>query len=183
MSIAAQLITADQLWDMPQNGGRNELINGELRPMPPAGYEHGTVGFELARLLGNHVRAQKLGKITLAETGFVIRENPDTVLAPDIAFVSTGREPKGGNRKKFLRVVPDLVVEVASPNDTLIELEEKIDDWLSAGARLVWLVSPTRKTVTMYRPGQTPRIIGERDTLSGEDVVPGFAVTVADIFD
>ena len=155
MTTTTQLITADQLWDMPQHGGHCELVNGELRQMPPAGYEHGTVGFALARLLGNHVHDHKLGTVSAAETGFVVKENPDTVLAPDIAFVAVGRVPATGDPRKFLRTVPDLVVEVASPNDTLNEIEEKIDDWLAAGTRLVWLVSPKRKTVTIYRTGQT----------------------------
>lgn len=182
MTISAQLITADQLWDMPHHGGRSELVNGELRHMPPTGPEHGSVTYELGFLLGVHVRAKKLGKLFAAETGFVIRQNPDTLRAADITFVSTARIPATGLPKKFWRIAPDLAVEVASPSDTLSEIEEKIDDWLDGGTQLVWLVSPTRRTVTVYRKGQSPRVVEAQDVLTGDDIVPGFSVAVADIF-
>ena len=177
-----KLMTADELLDIPDDGFRYELVRGELKRMSPAGDEHGEVGMELAIPLGAHVKKNRLGKLYLAETGFLIQTNPDTVRAPDIAFVRMERIKEIPRAKGYRVGAPDLVVEVNSPNDTVGKVEEKVADWLDAGARLVWVVSPKLKTVTVYRSLTDIITLTEKDTLDGGDVVPGFKIPVAEIF-
>jgi Uma2 family endonuclease len=175
-------MTADELLAIPDDGYRYELIEGELRRMSPAGDEHGLVGMELAIPLGSHIKKNKLGKLYLAETGFLIGTNPDTVRAPDIAFVRMERIKETPGLKGYRLGAPDLVVEVVSPGDTVSEVEEKVSEWLEAGARMVWVVSPKLHTVTVYRSLTDIVTLTEKDTLVGGDVVPGFQIRIAEIF-
>ncbi len=177
-----KLVTADELFEMPQDGFRYELIKGELRRMSPAGDEHGRVGMELAIPLGYHVKKNKLGKLYLAETGFLIQTNPDTVRAPDIAFVSMKRFRETPKVKSYRVGAPDLAVEINSPDDTESKVKEKVREWLEAGASMVWIVSPKLKTVTVYRSLTDTVRLTEQDTLDGGEVVPGFQIPVAEIF-
>lgn len=177
-----KLMTADELFEMPEDGSRYELVRGELKRMSPAGDEHGRVGMELAIPLGHHVKKNNLGKLYLAETGFLIQTNPDTVRAPDIAFVRMERIREIPRVKSYRIGAPDLAVEVTSPGDTISEVEGKVEEWLAAGARIVWVISPKLKTVTVYRSLTDIITLTEKDTLDGGDVVPGFQIPVAEIF-
>ncbi|HKR02531.1 MAG TPA: Uma2 family endonuclease [Pyrinomonadaceae bacterium] len=177
-----KLVTAGELFEMPQDGFRYELIKGELRRMSPAGHEHGRVGMELAVPLGHYIKSRKLGKIYLAETGFKLQSNPDTVRAPDIAFIRQERFEQAGNTPGYWSGAPDLAVEVNTPGDTVAEVEEKVTEWLAAGTRMVWVVSPKLKTVTVYRSLTDIVMLTEKDTLDGGEVVPGFQIPVAEIF-
>lgn len=182
MSTATQLLTADDLWNMPDHGGHVELVRGELRTMSPAGYNHGAVTVLLTARLFNHIYANRLGDVLAAETGFIIARDPDTVRAPDIAFVRRDRIPASGRPIMFWDGAPDLAVETMSPSDTVFDLDEKVREWLEAGTRLVWVLNPRQQTVTVYRPDNTAQILGAADMLSGEGVIPGFAIAVADLF-
>lgn len=182
MSTATQLLTADDLWNMPDHGGHFELVKGELRPMSPASSGHGAVSMNLSAPLHQFVRAQKLGQVLAAETGFIIARDPDTVRAPDAAFVRRERIPASGVPFKFWVGPPDLAIETMSPNDTVFEVDEKVQEWLSAGTRLVWVLNPRQQTVTVYRPDQTARILRIGETLDGGDVVPGFQIPLAEVF-
>jgi Uma2 family endonuclease len=175
-------MTADDLWRLPDDGLRHELVRGELTVMTPAGGSHGRIAMKLGRLLGTHVEARQLGEVVAAETGFLIARDPDTVRAPDAAFISKDRVPAGGLPEGYVPLAPDIAVEVLSPSDTHLNVEEKIDQWLQAGAALVWVVNPRGRTVTVHRTGHDPRILREKDVLTGEDVCPGFSVRVADLF-
>lgn len=177
-----KLVTADELLEMPHDGFRYELIEGELKRMSPAGEEHGRVGMELAIPLGYHVKKNKLGKLYLAETGFLIETNPDTVRAPDIAFIRIERIQEAPKVKSYWIGAPDLAIEVTSPGDTVREVEGKVTEWLEAGASMVWLVSPKLKTITVYRSLTDIVTLTEKDTLDGGEVVPGFQIPVAEIF-
>jgi len=177
-----KLVTADELLAMRDDGCRYELVEGALRRMSPAGDEHGQVGMELAIPLGSHVKKNKLGKLYLAETGFLIKTNPDTVRAPDIAFVRMERIKETPEIKGYRVGAPDLAVEVVSPGDTVSELEEKVAEWLEGGARMVWVVSPKLHTVTVYRSLTDILTLTEKDKLDGADVVPGFQMNVVEIF-
>jgi len=177
-----KLMTADELLAMPGDGYRYELVEGELRRMSPAGDEHGRVGMELAIPLGSHVKQNKLGKLYLAETGFLLKTNPDTVRAPDIAFVRIERIEQDPGVKGYRVGAPDLAVEVVSPGDTVSEVEEKVAEWLEGGARMVWVVSPKLHTVTVYRSLTNIVTLTGKDKLDGGDVVPGFQMNVAEIF-
>jgi len=175
-------MTADELLAMPDDGYRYELVEGELRRMSPAGDEHGLVGMELAIPLGSHVKKNGLGKLYLAETGFLIKTNPDTVRAPDIAFVRMERIKESPAVRGYRIGAPDLTVEVISPGDTVSEVEEKVAEWLEAGARMVWVVSPKLRTVTVYRSLTDIVTLTMKDKLDGGEVVPGFQIDVAEIF-
>jgi Uma2 family endonuclease len=181
MTTTPQLLTAEDLWRMPNNQ-RRELVNGELRTMAPAGFEHGAVITNVAFLLARHVKAQRLGVVLGAETGFILARNPDTVRGADVAFVSTASLPQGPLPTSFFPGAPDLAVEVVSPSDTMVDVENKVDDYLAAGTRLVWVVNPRHKTVTAHRPQTPPQVLGQADTLTGMDVVPGFSCSVSEIF-
>jgi Uma2 family endonuclease len=176
-----QWMTAEDLFWFPNDGKRQELVKGELREMPPASGRHGIYGGGLQAYLGYYVLTQKLGKIFLAETGFTITRAPDTVRAPDIAFVSTNRLPDP-LPDGYFELAPDLAVEVVSPNDTKREVREKVNDWLDAGVRLIWVVDYQKRTITEHRSRQRVRVLTEEDTLDGGDVVPGFSMPVREVF-
>jgi Uma2 family endonuclease len=182
MSTTTRSMTAEELFMMKTDGFRYELVKGELRKMSPAGSEHGAIIINLALPLAQHVKANKLGVVFGAETGFKIARNPDTVRAPDIAFVHREHIPPTGIPKTFWSGAPDLAVEVLSPGDTVAEVNEKVGEWLSAGVSAVWVVNPKRRSVTVYRSLKDTRTLLEDDELEGLDVVPDFRCRVADIF-
>jgi Uma2 family endonuclease len=175
-------MTADDLLAMPDDDYRYELVKGELRKMPPAGSEHGEVAMDLAGPLHQYVKEHNLGKVYAAETGFKLESDPDTVRAPDIAFVSRERVKQTGRPKGFWPGAPDLAVEVVSPGDTVSEVEEKVAEWLAGGASMVWVVSPKLHTVTVYRSLTDIVTLTEKDKLDGADVVPGFQMNMSEIF-
>jgi Uma2 family endonuclease len=182
MSTTLQCSTADELFAMPDDGFRYELVKGELRKMSPAGSEHGAIIINISVLLGQYVKSNKLGVCFAAETGFKIASDPDTVRAPDVAFVRRERIPESGIPKKFWPGAPDLAVEVVSPGDTFNEVEEKVEQWLSAGTRAVWIVNPRRRSVSVYRSMTGVARLSEADELEGGEVVPGFRCKVSEIF-
>jgi len=183
MTTSERLMTADDLWDLPDDGKkRYELVRGELRTTAPAGFEHGEIGTEIVYHLKHFVRTKGLGTILGADTGFILGRNPDTVRSPDAAFVSRERLRSIGRTKKFFPGAPDLAVEVLSPSDTVYETEEKVNDWLAAGTRIVWVVNPKQRTITVHKAGPQIQVLTEKDQLSGEDVVPGFACAVGELF-
>src|SRR6266576_2584246 len=175
-----QLMTAEELLYTNVPNKRAELVRGVLVVREPAGGRHGRVTNELSRTIGNHVHAHGLGAVYAAETGFTLARRPDSVRAPDVAFVRRERlpdpEPTG-----FPDLAPDLVVEVVSPGDRAGEILAKVADWLSAGTRLVWVVDPERRLARVYRADGSETIVPADGALDGEDVVPGFSCTVASI--
>ena len=182
MTTTLQRSTASELYEMPDDGFRYELVKGELRKMSPAGSEHGAIIVNVTLLLGQHVKANNLGVCFGAETGFKIASDPDTVRAPDVAFVRRERVPESGITKKFWPGAPDLAVEVLSPGDTYEEVDEKVEDWLDAGARAVWVVNPKRRSVSVYRSMTDVARLSEADELEGGEVVPGFRCKVSELF-
>jgi Uma2 family endonuclease len=182
MSTATHVTTADDLLRMGDSGSRCELIEGELRKMTPAGFEHGFVIGEAHGRLWNYVGKHCLGVVTGAETGYLISRNPDTVLAPDIAFVRKERVEEVGVPKAYFPEAPALVVEVVSPGDTVDEVDDKMRRWLSAGAELAWVVHPGGRNVTVYRSLTDIRVLSGGDILDGESVIPGFRCSVSELF-
>ena len=182
MSTATSSITADELLTMPRGKVRYELIRGELSSMSPAGSEHGVVTMRLALLLGGHVIDRNLGLVFGAESGFFIERDPDTVRAPDIAYVRRERIPAGGIPEGYWSGPPDLAVEVVSPGDTVRAVDENVAGWLAAGTTMVWVVSPRWKTVTVHVRNAPIRICTVDETLDGGDILPDFRCDVRGIF-
>lgn len=181
-AVPARPVTADELLAMPDDGLRRELIDGEVFVTPPPGEEHGVVAAEILLSLGNHVRAHRLGRVFAAETGYRIGSDPDTVLAPDAAFVSRQRIEQVAISRGYRAGAPDLAVEVVSPGDSFADVEAKVARWLSAGCRMVIVVNPARRAATVYRSRDDIVLLAESDILDGGDVVPGWKLPLRDLF-
>jgi Uma2 family endonuclease len=177
-----QITTAEELLRLPAGSERVEMIAGELRILSPSGAEHVVVSAELLRRLGNYVHDQKLGRVFSSEGGFIIQRNPDTVIAPDAAFVSTEKIAIFGIPRGYWVGPPDLAVEVVSPHDRMTEVDDKVDAWLKAGTRLVWVIHPRRRIAMVHRPDRPVGLIRADEHLDGQDVVPGFQCRLGDIF-
>ena len=180
LTMLGQIVSAEQLLETP-GPGRCELVRGELIMMTPAGEEHGGIVANLTGHLWSFVRAQKLGKLYGAETGFQIGREPDTVRAPDVAFVRAERVPAEPVRG-FLQAPPDLAVEVLSPGDRASEVLDKVHQWLDAGCLAVWVVDPEKRTVSVYQRPDRAITLTAGDELDGADVLPGFRLPVSEIF-
>jgi Uma2 family endonuclease len=158
-----------------------ELIEGELHTMAPPGWEHGRIAGNIHALLWNHARARHLGAVGASETGFLVKRDRDTVLAPDVSFVRVERLPQG-RHPGYLPFAPDLAVEVVSPSQSLYEVDEKTELWLKSGAAMVWVVWPNTRSVSVHRPDRPVTHLHEGDRIDGEDVVPGFVCAVSEVF-
>ena len=178
LSAQPTLSTAEDLWKQIDDGYRYELVKGVIRRMPPAGFDHGIRAAKIGRHLDAHVEKHKLGYVCGAETGFKISENPDTVRAPDAAFVCQTAIDEQGIPKGYWEGAPDLAVEVISPSDTYTE----VDEWLNAGCAMVWVVNPRRETVEAYRSPEDITVLRGNDILEGGDVIEGFQCYVRDLF-
>jgi len=176
----AEITTAEQLFREP-GLGRCELLRGELVLMSPSGSLHAIVAATLGGILYDYVTQRKLGSVFGAEGGFRIGHDPDTVRAPDAAFVSAARMP-ASIPAGFFPGPPDLAVEVLSPSDRASEVLTKVSDWLEAGCRIVWVVDPEAQSVTVYAPDKAMRILHRSDALTGEEVLPGFQVELSKLF-
>lgn len=184
MTIETRHTTAEELLRLPDDDFRYELVRGEPRKMTPAGNKPGYLALRIASRLERHVEENGLGRTYAAETGFKLASNPDTVRAPDAAFVSQTRLEEAGEVEGYWPGAPDLAVEVISPSDAHTEVVEKALAWLEADCRMVLVVDPGQQTVTVYRALDNIRILkGEAgETLDGADVVPGFRLPVAELF-
>jgi Uma2 family endonuclease len=172
------VMTGEDLLRMPGNGKYYELVQGKLRQVSPPGMEHGERAVRIGRLLDEFVEDHELGRVGV-ESGFYLNRNPDTVRGPDAFFVSKERLPLDVEVVGFCEVMPDLVVEVVSPGDTFTEVMEKVQEYLDAGVRLVWVVDSRRRALLVYPGGY---MLAEKDTLTGGEVLPGFAVPIVRLF-
>ena len=175
--------TADELLRLPKGKNRYELIRGELKKVAPAGNEHGVLALEFAAELRNFVKANKLGKVYAAETGFKLATNPDTVRAPDAAFICQARLDKVGPVQGYWPGAPDLALEVVSPNDLYTEVSEKVAEWLKAGSSMVVVINPRTKQVLVHAPAADVKVLELDDTLNGGEVVPGWQLPLRELFD
>lgn len=181
MAQETRVVTAEDLLQMPDDGYRYELVAGRLRKMTRPGSLHGAISMRLGSAIAVHVDRYRLG-VVLADSGFKLESDPDTVRGPDVAFVRRGRIPADGIPTGYWRGAPDLAVEVRSPHDVRSEIDEKIEQYLQTGVTQVWFVEPRPRRVTVYRPDAPPLVLGETDTLDGGDLLPGFRYPLSRLF-
>ena len=178
--VATQLLTAEDLLKMPDDGYRYELEWGVLRRMPQPNVRHGRIVLRVGRYLDEY--ADQHGGIVFTDSGVIVERGPDVVRGPDIAFVAADRLPPDWDPSGYLPFGPDLVVEVASPSDEKHEIEKRIAQLFAVGTRLIWYLDPETRTITARRPDGSSRVYGEGEDLDGEDVLPDFRLAVAEIF-
>jgi Uma2 family endonuclease len=176
------VVTAEQLFCMPHDGNRYELVRGVLNMMSPAGSEHGWIAGRIFHRLATHVEKYDLGRAYAAETGFRIASSPDTVRAPDACFVSHERLASVEPTRSYLPLAPDLVVEVISPNDTFSEVESKIEAWLQAGTSVVLVADPASQTLRVYRDGSKILVLHAGETFEAGKVCGDWKLSVHDVF-
>jgi Uma2 family endonuclease len=181
-TVTQKLIAAEEFARMPDpaDGSQQELVRGVIVSMPPPGGRHGVCCLKLGRRIGAFVDDNKLGTAALIDTGFITERDPDTVRGPDISFWSRDKLPEVP--AGYIEVAADLVVEVVSPGDYYARIQRKVSEYLTKGVRLIWIVDPEDRSVAVFREGQKPRVLGENEILSGDDVLPGFTCRIADIF-
>lgn len=173
--------TAEQLLVLSDPPWRHELWRGELKRMSPAGHWHGNVGAELTAHLHAWVRPRRLGRVYGADTGFVLTRDPDTVLAPDGAFVRTERVPPRRD-PGFFAGAPDVAIEVMSPSDARRQVVAKAQLFLAHGASEVWVVDPARETITLFGRTAEPLVLQRADMLTGHGALTGFTLPLDELF-
>ena len=171
--------TADEFFHSPLSQN-HELIEGELVKTMSAGFIHGIIAQEIGYFILDFAKKHKLGVVTAAETGFILGEK--TFRGADSAFISNENLAKHGYPQGFFPVAPDIAVEVVSPSNTSEEMMEKVNLYLQNGSRLVWMIYPQTKVITVYRQNNLVSLLRENDTLEGEDVLPNFKLSVAALF-
>ena len=175
-------MTAEELFDLPESDVQYELVRGQLREVPMAGWQHGWIEVNIIVVLANDPVARTVGRTVSGDTAFVLARDPDTVRIPDVAFVRHERLPPPLVSGRAA-LAPDLAVEIRSPNDRPGEVQQKVADYFAAGVRLVWLVDPDEQTVEVWTPGGLDRRCTAADTIDGGAVIPGFRCPVARFFE
>ncbi len=181
MTATTHLVTAEELLQMGSDA-RYELIEGVLVEVSPSSVKPGLISMRIGSAIFNHAEAHGLGYVSTAEAGYILNKNPDTVVAPDIAFFRSDRFPGGFPERGYYPMPPDLAVEVISPTDEPGDINRKKGLYAKASVPLVWWIDPEARTVTVYRPGERPEVFDESMALDGGDVLPGFSIPVQRIF-
>ena len=180
-SVTEKLITGDEALALGDIG-RYELVEGRIVRMSPTGDEHGGYESNFHLAIGSFVKAHRLGKVRVGESGVYTRRNPDTARGVDVAFISNERWAQRQKHASFLDVAPDLIVEIMSPDDRWTKVTQKLREYFAIGVRLVLVADPGARTVYAYRSPTDVTEFGEADVLTGGDVLPGFSVPVAEVF-
>ncbi len=180
--VTSKLLTAEDVWNMEDDGCRHELIRGELLTMSPAARPHGRYLAELTRHIGNYLADQPIAEIYAGDTGYILSRDPDLLLAPDLSVIRLENLPDEPPETGFEDLVPDLVAEVLSPSERMGRVNYKIWEYLNSGVQLVWLIDPSQKNVTIHAPNRQMQVIGIDDTLDGGEVLPEFRLPLAELF-
>jgi Uma2 family endonuclease len=182
-TVGKKLMTAEEfrLLPEPTDGTRLELIRGEVVPMSRPTWEHGEVAGNVHMAIKLFLRQNPIGRVSV-EGGVITERGPDTVRGPDVSFMSKERMPLGERVDRFAEQTPDLCVEVVSPSNTRRRLNDKIKEYFFTGARMVWVVDPEDRSVTVFREPLEGRVLKEEATLDGGDVLPGFSCKVSELF-
>ncbi len=178
------LLTAEEYFNLPEpaDGSKQELVRGEVVNMPSPGFRHGEVQLQIGFLIKTYLKANPIGRVA-TESGTVTERKPDTVRGPDVSFYSVARMPPGLEVPKYHTETPDLCVEVVSPSNSMRKLKDKAKEYLFAGVRVVWIVDPADRTVTIIIEPLQSRVLEAEATLDGGDVLPGFSCKVSEFFE
>lgn len=182
MPVPERLVTAEEFARIPDDDQHYELVEGRVVRMSPPGFRHGLLATRIAALLYQHADAHRLGTVA-TPAGFWIATDPDTVREPDVAFVRAERMPSTGIPDGFWPGPPDLAVEIRSPGDRPATIRDKVRDYLARGVRIVWVVDPKGKTVTVHRRESQAVTLGLDDRIDAGEVVPGFSCAVRQFFE
>ena len=178
--LAERELTGEALALLPDLGPC-ELVEGKVVPMSPTNWKHGRCVNELARLLGNYVKAHGLGAVLSGEVGIYTRRDPDTVRGADVAFISHERLAQVRS-ESYLDVAPELIIEVVSPGNTWQEMREKIDEYFGVGVEQVWLIEPAPRQARVYRAPTDVRVLSDEDAIEGAGVLHGFRLPLGELF-
>ncbi|CAN5541998.1 hypothetical protein BH23CHL2_BH23CHL2_09290 [soil metagenome] len=177
-------LSADEFWELPEKQGvRFELVDGEVVEMPGSTMSHSEFVVIIFTLLRSYVLKHDLGRVYPDGLSYLLRRNPDTLRIPDVSFIPRDRLPAEGPQESYADIIPGLVVEVVSPGNSAVELRRRTRDYVDSGVEQVWIVWPDDRSVSVYAGSMTPLELAAEDTLDGGDVLPGFSVPVADLFD
>jgi Uma2 family endonuclease len=174
-------MTAAELATLPDDGNRYELVRGELICMSPSAFLPSAVAGRMLVALGGFVLSRGLGEVGSAEGGFRLARDPDTVRAPDVWFVRSGRVPAGDATTQFFEGAPDIAVEILSPSDRYVDVMTKVREYLDTGTSLVWAIDPLGRSAALFRPGGVAQLIDENGMLDGGDILPGFSMVLREI--
>ena len=183
MTQQKTLMTADEFYDFCcRNDGRYELVDGKVVEMAPANEQHGNVAFNITGSFYIYSRQSGTGSGGV-ETGYRVREDPDTVRGPDVSFNVRSREEGEEFRlPRFVPGAPDIAVEVFSPSNTHTEMRRKVAEYLAAGSQRVWIAYPSTRSVAVHRSDGTTITYSGDDVITDEELLPGFSLPLADIF-
>lgn len=181
-AVLEKSISVEEFYEKTLEGFRGELVRGDLRETMPTSILHGIIAGRIAILLGMYILQNKLGEVLTAETGFRIFVGEKTVRVPDVAFLSNEKLAEVEDFNKFYNGTPDLAVEVISPSETYDDVQGKLEDYLMAGVKTVWIVRPKQKTVTVYHTLTDFKVFGEDEEIFGEEILPDFKCNLKDIF-
>lgn len=179
-SSAQSLITGEELAAM-HNSELTELIKGEIAPLMPTGHPHSFYEGNITGFLFNFVRKHKLGRVLTGEVGIYTHRQPDSIRAADVAFISHQRLAQVQSTS-FLDICPELIVEILSPTDSWSEVYEKIEEYFSVHAQLIWIIDPRRQRIHVYHSATNVTILTDKDMLTGSNILPGFEISVAELF-
>jgi Uma2 family endonuclease len=179
---APQMVTAEDLYRLPEDGLHHELVQGRLVNEPPPGARHGAVAARITYLLSQYTEAHRSGIVLANDTGFILHRSPDTVRAPDVAWLRRERYLALENDALMIPGPPDIAIEVLSPGNRPAEIHAKVADYLAAGCTLVWVLEPGTREVHSYRQLLAPEILRGNATLRADDLLPGFSLRVDALF-
>jgi Uma2 family endonuclease len=171
--------TIEDLLRIPKDGMKHELVDGEIL-VSPAGMRHSRIAGRILHRIAEYLEHSHVGEVYSSDVG--IQFPNGNVRSPDVTFVSAARL-SGGEPESFGEVIPDLVVEVLSPNDRMTEIGRKIGEYFENGVPIVWLVDPRRQSVTVYRSLTDTERLDIDATITAEPVLPGFSATVRSFFE
>jgi Uma2 family endonuclease len=178
--IDRKVWTEEELMNLPRNGHKYELIEGDIY-MSPTGLLHGFIATKLSIELGKYIQEKSLGILCDSSTGFWMK-NSD-LLSPDISFISGQRiREYKYSLEKFYHGSPDLVIEILSPSDNIEKISTKVKMYFENDTKLLWVINFSDETVLIYHSAQPDKILKSGDLIDGEEVVPGFSYQVSELF-